>query len=148
MKTQKSITPDRYTSHAHCTMIPFLYSTSCEDWTGFLKSLIPFLLQTSLSLSYLLHNLMSQELFGEASKYRKKKKRKLNRKKLEGKSLIRSTLPIYSVREWRQTLKMGLGDAPPLHLFQPDRKYIRSMCLFGAESTSWIQLMTHQMCVL
>ena len=32
------------------------------------QSLIPFFLQTSLSLSYLLHNLMSQELFGEVSK--------------------------------------------------------------------------------
>ena len=83
---------------------------------GFLKSLIPFLLQTSLSLSYLLHNLMAQELFGEASKRRNKKKTKtkIEQEKLEGKSLIRSTLSIYSVREWRQKLKMGLGDAPPL----------------------------------
>ena len=38
-----------------------------------LKSLKPFLLQTSLSLPYLLHNLMLQELFGEASKRRNKK---------------------------------------------------------------------------
>ena len=86
---------------------------------GFLKSLIPFLLQTSLSLSYLLHNLMSQELFGEASKRRNKKKTKtkIEQEKLEGKSLIRSTLSIYSVREWRQKLKMGLGDAPPPFIY-------------------------------
>ena len=40
-----------------------------------------FLLQTSLSLSYLLHNWMSKELFGETSKRRNNKqeeKRKLN----------------------------------------------------------------------
>ena len=41
------------------------------------------ILQTFLSLSYLIHNSMSQELFGENSKRRNKKqeeKRKLNRK--------------------------------------------------------------------
>ena len=36
-----------------------------------LKSLIPFLLQTSLTPSFLFHNSMSQRLLGEASKRRK-----------------------------------------------------------------------------
>jgi len=49
------------------------------------QSPIPFFLQTSLSLSYLLHNLMSKELFGKALKCKNKKqearrKYKLNRK--------------------------------------------------------------------
>jgi len=53
------------------------------------KSPIPFFLQTSLSLSYLLHNLMLIELFGKASKCKNKKqearrKNKLNRKKWKG----------------------------------------------------------------
>jgi len=53
---------------------------------------IPFFLQTSLSLFYLLHNSMLKELFGKAlkcknKKTRSKKKRKLNRKKVERKSL-------------------------------------------------------------
>ena len=48
------------------------------------QSLLPFLLQTSLSLSYLLHNLMS-ELFGEASKHRNNKQaEKKNRKYWKG----------------------------------------------------------------
>ena len=63
---------------------------------------------------------------------RNKKKKKIEQEKLEGKSLMLSyTLSIYSVSKWRQTLEMGLGDVPPpLHLFQPDRKYIRNMCFF------------------
>jgi len=50
------------------------------------QSLIPFLLQTFLSLSYMLNNSMLQELFGEASKRRnnKQEKRKLNRKNCKG----------------------------------------------------------------
>ena len=69
---------------------------------------------------------------------RNKKKKKIEQEKLEGKSLMLIyTLSIYSVSKWRQTLEMGLGDVPPpLHLFQPDRKYITYMCFFGAESTS------------
>ena len=56
------------------------------------QSLILFLLQTSLSLSYLLHNSMSKDLFGEASTQRNKKqearsKKKIKQEKLEGKSL-------------------------------------------------------------
>jgi len=47
------------------------------------KSLIPFLLQTPLSLSYLLHNLMSKELFGEALKCRNKKQETRSKKKIE-----------------------------------------------------------------
>ena len=52
----------------------------------------PFFLQTFLSLSYLLHNSMLKELFGKALKCKNKKqearrKNKLNRKKVEGKSL-------------------------------------------------------------
>ena len=50
------------------------------------KSPIPFFLQTSLSLSYLLHNSMLKEIFGKALKCKNKKqdarrKNKLNRKK-------------------------------------------------------------------
>ena len=59
------------------------------------QSLVPFLLKTSLPLSYLLHNSMSQELFGEASKRRNKKqeeKMEIEQEKLEGKSFISSTL--------------------------------------------------------
>jgi len=37
------------------------------------KSPIPFFLQTSLSLSYLLHNLMLKKLYGKALKYKNKK---------------------------------------------------------------------------
>ena len=53
------------------------------------KSPIPFFLQTSLSLSYLLHNSMLNELFGKALKCKNKKqearrKKKLNRKKWKG----------------------------------------------------------------
>ena len=53
------------------------------------KSPIPFFLQTSLSLSYLLHNLMLKEIFGKALKCKNKKqearrKKKLNRKKWKG----------------------------------------------------------------
>ena len=64
-----------------------------------LKSLIPILLQTSLFLYYMLHNLVSQELFGEASKRRskkQKKKKEIEQEKLEGKSLMISfTLSIF-----------------------------------------------------
>ena len=52
------------------------------------QSLIPFLLKTFLSLSYLLHYLMSKVLFGEASKHRnnkKKKKENQTEKKMGGK---------------------------------------------------------------
>ena len=57
------------------------------------QSPIPFLLQTSLFLSYLLHNSMSKELFGEASNFRNKKhearrKKKIEREKLKGNLLI------------------------------------------------------------
>ena len=80
------------------------------------KAGIPFLLQTSLSLSCLLHNSMSQELFEEASKQRNKKqeeKRKLNRK-MEGNSpMISFTLSIYSVSKWRQCWRLGLETSPP-----------------------------------
>ena len=51
-----------------------------------LKSHIPFLLQTSLSISYLLYNSMSQKLFREASKHRNNKpeeKRKLTMEKFK-----------------------------------------------------------------
>jgi len=56
------------------------------------QSPIPFFLQTSLSLFYLLHNSMSKDLFGMALKCKNKKqgarrKNKLNRNKVEGKSL-------------------------------------------------------------
>ena len=47
-----------------------------------LKSLKPFLLRTSLIFSYLLHNSMSQELFGEASKLRNKKKKENRTRKI------------------------------------------------------------------
>ena len=85
---RRSITPDGYTSHAQ------RYRTAVEDssqW-GFKFSLkfpwswkdyntedsreqflIPFLLQTSLFLFFLLHNSMSKEQYGEASKCRNKK---------------------------------------------------------------------------
>jgi len=48
------------------------------------QSLIPFLLQTFLSLSYMLNNSMLQELFGEASKRRnnKQEKKKIEQEKL------------------------------------------------------------------
>ena len=51
------------------------------------QSLIPFLIQNSLYLYYLLHNSMPQRLFGEASKHRNNKqeeKRKSNRKIWKG----------------------------------------------------------------
>jgi len=56
------------------------------------KSPIPFFLQTSLSLSYLLHNSMLKELFGKAIKCKKqkqeaRKKKEIEQKKVEGKSL-------------------------------------------------------------
>ena len=64
---------------------------------------------------------MSQDLFGDASKHRNKKqeeKRKFRKIGREISLMISSTLSIYSVSEWRQTLEMGLGDVPPpLHLF-------------------------------
>ena len=52
------------------------------------QSPIPFLLQTSLFLSYLLHNSMSKELFGEASNFRNKKHEARRKKKMEGNPLI------------------------------------------------------------
>ena len=52
------------------------------------QSPIPFFLQTSLSLSYLLHNSMLKELFGKAlcknKKQEARRKNKLNRKKWKG----------------------------------------------------------------
>ena len=87
-------------------------SHTCYPYTPILL----LLLQTSLSLSYLLHNSMSQDLFGEASKHRNKKqeeKRKFRKIGREISLMISSTLSIYSVSEWRQTLEMGLGDVPP-----------------------------------
>jgi len=55
------------------------------------KSPVPFFLQTSLSLSYLLHNSMLKELFGKALKCKNKKQeqeeKKIEQKKVEGKSL-------------------------------------------------------------
>jgi hypothetical protein len=45
------------------------------------QSPIPFFLQTSLSLSYLLHNLMSKELFGKALKCKNKKQEARRKKK-------------------------------------------------------------------
>jgi len=53
------------------------------------KSPIPFFLQTSSSLSYLLYNSMLKELFGKALKCKNKKqearrKNNLNRKKWKG----------------------------------------------------------------
>ena len=57
------------------------------SWKDFnTKKSRDLLMKSSLSLSYLLHNSMSQKLFEEASKCRNKKqeeKRKLNRKKLK-----------------------------------------------------------------
>ena len=87
-------------------------SNTCYPYTPILI----LLLQTSLSLSYLLHNSMSQDLFGEASKHRNKKqeeKRKFRKIGREISLMISSTLSFYSVSEWRQTLEMGLGDVPP-----------------------------------
>jgi len=71
------------------------------------QSLVP-----SLSLSYLLHNSMSQELFGEASKPRNKKqeeKIKLNRENWKGNILI-----------------LDIGRCPPP---LPPRKY-QDLCVF------------------
>jgi len=53
------------------------------------RSPIPFFLQTSLSLPYLLHNSMLKELYGKALQCKNKKqearrKKKLNRKKWKG----------------------------------------------------------------
>ena len=53
------------------------------------KSPLPFFLQTSLSLSYLLHNSIFKELFGKDLKCKNKKhearrRKKLNRKKSKG----------------------------------------------------------------
>ena len=62
------------------------------------QSLIPFLLQFSLSLLPA-HNLMSKELFGEASKCRSKKKKQEARRKKK-----------IEQEKWR---KWGLRDAPP-----------------------------------
>ena len=91
-------------------------SNTCYPYTPILL----LLLQTSLSLSYLLHNSMSQDLFGEASKHRNKKqeeKRKFRKIGREISLMISSTLSFYSVSEWRQTLEMGLGDVPPPSIY-------------------------------
>ena len=78
------------------------------------QSLILFLLQTSLSLSYLLHNSMSKELFGEASKRRNNKKKKKDNQTGKIGSEI-SDVKLYTVNfsdgEW--ILDKGLGDIPP-----------------------------------
>ena len=62
------------------------------------QSPIPFLLKPFLSLSYLLHNSMSQELFGEASKRRNKKQeaRRKRKKKIEQENWKGSLLMISS----------------------------------------------------
>ena len=67
-------------------------------------SLIPFFLQTSLSLSYLLHNSLSKELFGEASKCRNKKQEERRKKKIEQEKL--EEYP-FDARDG------GLEDVPP-----------------------------------
>ena len=80
------------------------------------QSLIPFLLKTFLSLSYLLHYLMSKVLFGEASKHRNNKKRKKKikqKRKWEGNFDVKLyTVNFFWVRI-KTTLGKGLGDAPP-----------------------------------
>ena len=59
---------------------------------------------------------------------------------------------LYTINIFCWQMEMNVRDGvrrrcPPPHLFQPERKYFRNMCFFGAESTSWIQLRTHLMCV-
>ena len=71
------------------------------------KSPIPFFLQTSLSLSYLLHNSMLKELFGKALKCKNKKqearrKNKLNRKKWKGN--LSTVLNARQTRKKKKTL--------------------------------------------
>ena len=82
------------------------------------KSIIPFLLQTFFSLSYLLHNSMSQDLFGEASKRRNKKQeggKKVEQEKLEGKSL----------NIW----DLGFEDAPPPSIYFSLAENTFSICV-------------------
>ena len=84
-------------------------SNTCYPYTPILI----LLLQTSLSLSYLLHNSMSQDLFGEASKHRNKKqeeKRKFQKIGREISLMISSTLSIYSVNKLYQFLETGTLD--------------------------------------
>ena len=71
-------------------ILEYIFLVKSENRGQFL---IAFLLQAHLSLSYLLHNSMSKELFGEASncsnkKHEARKERKLNRKNWRGNLLI------------------------------------------------------------
>ena len=84
------------------------------------QSLIPFLLQAFLSLSQLLHNSMSKELFREASKHRNNKqeeKRKLNRKENGRESLMSSfALSIFQMANG-DNIREGARSILPLYLF-------------------------------
>jgi len=73
------------------------------------QSLIPFLLQISSSLPFLLHNSISQELFGETSKCRKKKQEARRKKKMEQKNL-KVNLLILEMGAWKTSpLPPGRG---------------------------------------
>ena len=104
------------------------------------QSLILFLLQTSLSLSYLLHNSMSKELFGEASKRRNNKKKKKDNQTGKIGSEI-SDVKLYTVNfsdgEW--ILDKGLGDISPPPLFITHGQRIQSSKERKANQLSSIQ---------
>ena len=84
------------------------------------QSLKPFLLQTFLSLSFLLHNLMSKDLFGEASKSRNNKqedKRKSNRKENGRESLMSSfKLSIFLIAKG-DNIREGARRCPPPSIY-------------------------------
>ena len=88
-----------------------------------LKSLIPLLLQTSLSLlpAPQLDVTRTIQRSPKMQKQGTKRKKKIEQEKLEGKSMM------ISIFRWQMKTdsRMGLGDAPPP--FHPDKKY--AMCL-------------------
>ena len=80
---------------------------------------IPFLLQTFLSLSYLLHNSMSKEVFGEASKFRNKKQEARRKKK------------ILDLRDWGMEAvppRRGGGETIALPPHPRPQENIRKVC--------------------
>ena len=90
-----------------------------------LKSLIPFILQTSLSPSFLLHNLMSQETTKEITR---NKKKKVNWTGKTGRELSNdklNTINLYPFSEWRHHWRTpfsfiknkGAGRRPPPPLY-------------------------------
>ena len=92
-----------------------------------------FPVQTSLFLSYLLPNSMSQGLFGEALNHRNNKKEENLTGKLRVLGMLSFTLFFANI-EWRQTLDM-VGNVPPSQFILPEAKFSRNCVVAKSNNT-------------